>query len=101
MPNLKLADPDRDVRIASPLARCLVQLDARPAATASIDVPVDREESIDGGNAEEGCIPWQKRWKANQELISSRLAMIQEELDRLDESDLAAPHLSVFEEPGT
>ncbi len=87
MPRLQLADLDLSASATSPLGACLMQLDAR---TAQPNEFVERSMPRDTGE-------WKDRWTANQEQISSRLQLIEVELNRLSVGD-ETPRLAVFEE---
>jgi hypothetical protein len=83
MRNLRIADPDFESRVSSPLGDCLIQLStdsdikpAEPCTPAAVD--------------------WEKQWSAGSEQISSRLALIEAELDRLATTGPEQPALSVF-----
>ena len=84
MRNLRIADPDFESRVSSPLGDCLIQLD-----TGSDIRPVDQSTSDSVG--------WQEQWSAGREQISSRLALIEAELDRLATTGPEQPLLSVFD----
>jgi hypothetical protein len=80
MRNLRIADPDFEARTSSRLGDCLIQLDTTPAEPSN-QAPVD----------------WQEQWSAGSEQISSRLALIEAELDRLAADGPEQPLLSVFD----
>ncbi len=84
MRNLRIADPDFEARAHSPLGDCLIQLntesDIRPAEHSP-------QDSVD----------WHEQWSAGSEQISSRLALIEAELDRLAAVGPEQPLLSVFD----
>lgn len=84
MRNLRIADPDSETRNHSPLGNCLLQLD-QDAVPKPAAVP------------EEAPASWQEKWNANQDQISSRLALIESELDRLANTGPEPPQLSVFD----
>ena len=84
MRNLRIADPDFEARSSSRLGDCLIQLDTETdikPAEVSTQPPVD----------------WQEQWSAGNEQISSRLALIGAELDRLAAVRPEQPLLSVFD----
>jgi hypothetical protein len=84
MRNLRIADPDFEARAHSRLGDCLIQLDTetnfRPAEPLK-QQPVD----------------WQEQWSTGSQQISSRLALIEAELDRLAAIGPEQPQLSVFD----
>ena len=84
MRNLRIADPDFESRVHSPLGDCLIQLVTEPAPRTA---PQPAPEAIN----------WQEQWSTNQEQISSRLALIEAELDRLASTGPEPPQLSVFD----
>ena len=87
MSRLRLADPDYAYRSRTPLGECLIQLIATP------DVPVSTApEPLSDDQFQE----WQTRWAGQQDQIARRLAMIEEELDRLADSPASFPTLRVF-----
>ena len=84
MRNLRIADPDFEARSSSRLGDCLIQLDTETdikPAEVSTQPPVD----------------WQEQWSAGNEQISSSLALIGAELDRLAAVGPEQPLLSVFD----
>ena len=84
MLNLRIADPDFEARTISRLGDCLIQLDTEAdikPAEPSTQAPAD----------------WQEQWSAGSEQISSRLALIEAELDRLAAACPEQPMLSVFD----
>jgi hypothetical protein len=84
MRNLRIADPDFAARSSGRLGDCLIQLDTehetRPALHSN-QAPAD----------------WHEQWSAGSEQISSRLALIEAELDRLAADGPEQPLLSVFD----
>ena len=85
MRNLRIADPDFEVRAHSRLGDCLIQLNTetniKPAEPPSNQEPVG----------------WQQQWSDGSQQISSRLALIEAELDRLAAVGPEQPLLSVFD----
>ena len=87
MSHLKLADPDFFERQRSPLGECLIQLVAVPEVPVGPSIaPASEQQYRD----------WQDRWAGQQQLISRRLAMIEEELDRLVDDRPAMPQFSLI-----
>jgi hypothetical protein len=87
MSHLKLADPDYFERQRSTLGECLIQLVAVP------ELPVGpSEEPV----SDQQYRDWQDRWAGQQNLITRRLAMIEEELDRLAEERPALPQFGLI-----
>lgn len=84
MRNLRIADSDIESRMHSPLGECLIQLDTTK------DSPPVEQSTLD-------AVGWQEKWSAGREQISSRLALIEAELDRLASSGPEPPQLSVFD----
>lgn len=84
MRNLRIADPDFEARTSSRLGDCLSQL---AAATDNNPAEPSRQEPVE----------WQEQWSAGSEQISSRLALIEAELDRLAAVGPEQPVLSVFD----
>jgi hypothetical protein len=84
MRNLRIADPDFEARARSPLGDCLIQLDTE---TDVKPAEVSTQAAVD----------WQEQWSAGSEQISSRLALIGAELDRLAAVGPEQPLLSVFD----
>lgn len=84
MRNLRIADPDFEARAQSRLDDCLIQLNTETnikPAEPSNQKPVD----------------WQQQWSTGSQQISSRLALIEAELDRLAAVGPEQPLLSVFD----
>lgn len=73
MRNLRIADPDFEARVCSPLGDRLIQLDTEIEVKSVDQLPTERSS-------------WQEQWSSGNEQISSRLALIEAELDRLAES---------------
>jgi hypothetical protein len=84
MRNLRIADPDFESRASSPLGDCLIQLDT--------DSDIKPAEPITSD-----AVDWEKQWSAGRDQISSRLALIEAELDRLATTGPEQPVLSVFD----
>lgn len=84
MRNLRIADPDFEARAHSRLGDCLIQLDTE-------------HESKLARQPTQDPVDWQERWSAGSEQISSRLALIEAELDRLAANGPEQPLLSVFD----
>lgn len=84
MRNLRIADPDFEARTSSRLGDCLIQLDTET-------------EVKPAEHAKQEPVEWQEQWSAGSEQISSRLALIEAELDRLAAVGPEQPLLSVFD----
>jgi hypothetical protein len=87
MTQLKLADTNYFDRQRTPLGECLIQLVAVPEMLISTpDEPAFSQQYQD----------WQDRWSGQQGLIARRLAVIEEELDRLAEERPEMPQSGMF-----
>jgi hypothetical protein len=84
MRNMRIADPDFEARAQSPLGNCLIQLNT---GTDTIPAEAFKQDPVD----------WQEQWSAGSQQISSRLALIEAELDRLAAVGPEQPLLSVFD----
>lgn len=84
MRNLRIADPDFEARVCSPLGDRLIQLDTEIEVKSADQTPPERSS-------------WQEQWSAGSEQISSKLALIEAELDRLAATGPEQPALSVFD----
>jgi hypothetical protein len=84
MRNLRIADPDFEARAHSRLGDCLIQLD-----TETIFKPAEPSK--------QQPVNWQEQWSTGSQQISSRLALIEAELDRLAAIGPEQPSLSVFD----
>jgi hypothetical protein len=85
MRNLRIADPDFESRVSSPLSDCLIQLDTTSSTRTVQQQPVSEPVS------------WGEQWSSGKQQISSRLALIEAELDRLASKGPEPPLLSVFD----
>ncbi|NQV28548.1 MAG: hypothetical protein HQ518_29700 [Rhodopirellula sp.] len=84
MRNLRIADPDFEARAHSCLGDCLIQINTK-ADIRPTELP------------DSAPIGWHEQWSAGSEQISSRLALIEAELDRLAAVGPEQPQLSVFD----
>ncbi len=88
MRTLKLADAALPQRQRSSLGNSLIQI------TQGSDRGQDSQQAP---QSVDGYAEFQDQWKSNRRLISQRLAMIEEELDRISRDELASPQLNVFQ----
>ena len=84
MRNLRIADPDFEARAHSPLGNCLIQLDT------GTDIPPTHHPAPQPAS-------WHAQWTAGSQQVSSKLALIEAELDRLALTGPEQPLLSVFD----
>tara|TARA_R110002072_G_scaffold302615_1_gene486831 strand:- start:110424 stop:110696 length:273 start_codon:yes stop_codon:yes gene_type:complete len=84
MRNLRIADPDFEARATSRLGDCLIQLNTE---TDIQPTEPSKQQPVD----------WQEQWSTGNQQISSRLALIEAELDRLAAVGPEQPLLSVFD----
>ena len=84
MRNLRIVDPDFEARAHSTLGDCLIHLEADYDTNSA--VPPKPEP-----------VNWQEQWSAGSQQISSKLALIEAELDRLAAVGPEQPLLSVFD----
>ena len=84
MRNLRIADPDFKAQTISRLGDCLIRLDTE-------------HETNPPEQLNQSPTAWQEQWSAGSEQISSRLTLIEAELDRLAADGPEQPLLSVFD----
>ena len=84
MRNLRIAAPDLEAQTISRLGDCLMRLDTE-------------HETKPAEHLNRSLTAWQERWSAGSEQISSRLTLIEAELDRLAADGPEQPLLSVFD----
>ena len=84
MRNLRIADPDFKAQTISRLGDCLIRLD-------------NEHETNPPEHLNQSPTAWQEQWSAGSEQISSRLTLIEAELDRLAADGPEQPLLSVFD----
>ena len=84
MRNLRIADPDLEAQTISRLGDCLMRLDTE-------------HETNPPEHLNQSPTAWQEQWSAGSEQISSRLTLIEAELDRLAADGPEQPLLSVFD----
>lgn len=83
MTRLRLADVADNLGMTAALGNCLLHLHS--ATKPMLERPQSRPTS--------GMIDWQAQWSHNQNQITRRLQMIEDELDKLVANDM--PPLSV------
>ena len=84
MRNLRIADPDFKAQTISRLGDRLIRLDTE-------------HETNPPEHLNQSPTAWQEQWSAGSEQISSRLTLIEAELDRLAADGPEQPLLSVFD----
>lgn len=89
METIRLVDLDFHSIAASPLDDCLLQLNSD-----ADDVALVAESSDDVESSPE-FVSWNDRFEANRDQMTRRLALIEAELDRLEQPG-ASPRLGVF-----
>ncbi|MHC4877724.1 MAG: hypothetical protein ACYTGL_14605 [Planctomycetota bacterium] len=88
MRTLKLADAVSSQPQRSTLGNSLIQI------TQGTDQPRKSQQSPE---SVDGYAEFQEQWRSNSRLISQRLSLIEEELNRISRDDIASPQLNLFQ----